>query len=535
MKKSSKKIVVMILSIVLIVGVFSPVIAVADDGGDEGGNYVAFIFQPFYPLQYGEMGKGVEPGTIMNTAMTEYPTHPNGLQFVSWTSMPEGVVFADETSWQTTFTVPTFDFLIKGIFASDDTGGDTGGADSGGNYVAFTFQPFYPLEWGAHGDGVAPGSPMNIDMPPHPHGLQFVHWTSMPEGVVFADETSMQTTFTVPIFDFLIKGVFISEDTGGDTGGTSDGSDYVAFTFQPFYPLQYGEMGKGVASGTILNTVWTEYPTHPQGLQFVRWTSMPEGVVFADETSWQTTFTVPDFDFLIKGVFTYADISGYIPDDKIMVALEQDRPFISIEYGQSTVISEYALHAIRDSGKVLEIELPNGIIISIDSDLITDSARSIDINIDFTITQPATNVNGVQFPANTIVLSPVASGEFGFTISFNISAEKLAEAGLNGNNVRLFHISTGGVVTEHNRLRRNDDGSVTISISSASRYVLSEVAPEGFASTSPPTSGLPETGIENNRTLWSTLLALAIMCIIGTVIMLSKVNVKKNGKRLNIK
>jgi hypothetical protein len=131
---------------------------------------------------------------------------------------------------------------------------------------------------------------------------------------------------------------------------------------------------------------------------------------------------------------------------------------------------------------MLRVELQNGLIISINPDSITENATSLDLNIDVTITERATIVNDIQFPPNSIIIAPSAHGEFGFTISFDISAEQLAEAGLNANDVRLFHISTDGVVTEAGTVRQNADGSVTLSISHASVYHLAEEAPTIAAS-----------------------------------------------------
>jgi hypothetical protein len=177
--------------------------------------------------------------------------------------------------------------------------------------------------------------------------------------------------------------------------------------------------------------------------------------------------------------------------------LQTDNPVIKLSEGDSTTISARSLQELRSSGKVLEIELPNGLVIRIDSADITENAASLNIYIDVRIAATATVVNTVQFPANSIIISPSAHGEFGLTKSFDISAEMLAEAGLNGNNVRLFHISTAGVVTEHERIRRNSDGSITISISHASRYVLAEDTPitTAVADDTPVNEAIPDSAL----------------------------------------
>jgi len=173
--------------------------------------------------------------------------------------------------------------------------------------------------------------------------------------------------------------------------------------------------------------------------------------------------------------------SPTLPEDilhnAIMDALESARPFIRISEREPTIISEETLQIIRESGRDLEIELPNGLVIRIDSNSIANNATALNLNIDVEITGQDTIVYDVQFPANSIVIAPSAHGEFGLTISFDISARKLAEAGLDANNVQLFYINTEGVVTEAGIIKLNDDGSVTITISHASLYLLSEEEP----------------------------------------------------------
>jgi hypothetical protein len=119
--------------------------------------------------------------------------------------------------------------------------------------------------------------------------------------------------------------------------------------------------------------------------------------------------------------------------------------------------------------------LPCGRIISIDPSRITEVARAIDLNIDVEITTQGNQIAGI--PANSIVIRPVEHGEFGFEISFDITAEEIAEAGLNGNNVKLFYIDGDGKVTEYDKIRLNPDGSITVTISHSSLYVLSERRP----------------------------------------------------------
>jgi hypothetical protein len=173
-----------------------------------------------------------------------------------------------------------------------------------------------------------------------------------------------------------------------------------------------------------------------------------------------------------------------IPDTVIADALDSGETLV-LEEGDSTVISEDALQLIKESETVLEIDLPNGRRIRINPESITEDAVAIDLNVDVIITNQATDITivteegtrEVRVPANAIVIDPAAHGNFGFTLEIDISAEELADSGLRGDNVRLFYIGDDGSVTEMGRVRRNADGSITILIDSASRYVLAEVAP----------------------------------------------------------
>jgi hypothetical protein len=156
---------------------------------------------------------------------------------------------------------------------------------------------------------------------------------------------------------------------------------------------------------------------------------------------------------------------------------------------ESTVIDESLLETIKQSGEVFEITLPNGLVILIDPNLITDNAKSIDLNIEFELTE------------DSIVINPAAHGEFGFTISFTISAEMLSSAGLTTDCFQLVHISNNEVVTDYGTILRNDDDSVTISISHASRWEVYNVVETPVDNTLPE-STVPTQDpivIENER------------------------------------
>jgi len=149
----------------------------------------------------------------------------------------------------------------------------------------------------------------------------------------------------------------------------------------------------------------------------------------------------------------------------------------------------------------------------------------------------ATVVNDVKYPPNSIIIAPSAHGDFGFEISFTITDGMFADAGLNGNNARLFHISTDGTVTENDRVKRNSDGSAIISISHASVYILSEEEPIKEAPVSevdlePVAPAVQDSPIQpittdnktedssNNNTLLWILLSIAAAASISIIVIL---------------
>jgi hypothetical protein len=203
-------------------------------------------------------------------------------------------------------------------------------------------------------------------------------------------------------------------------------------------------------------------------------------------------------------------------ESDVNAAISTGEPLV-LEEGADTTISEDVLQAIKDSEGTLTIVLPNGREITIRSEDISDNPKSIDLNFDVVITSRATPVYGVNVPANSVVIIPEASGEFGFTFSFTISAAELAAAGLNGNTVGLFHISSAGVITNraNQQLRRNTDGSVTLSLSSASRYVLSSTPPIR-------TGGAPQMGDERTLTLAIIAIAFGFIGISGWVMYIAR-------------
>ena len=126
--------------------------------------------------------------------VTIIATVPEGEAFEKWTSDNPGVKFADETSAQTTFTMPAADVEVIANYkdaakpdpSKDYTVNVTNGTGSG-NYNA--------------GDNVS------ITAEPAPAGKEFDKWTSEPK-VTFTNETSATTSFDMPAANVTVTATY---------------------------------------------------------------------------------------------------------------------------------------------------------------------------------------------------------------------------------------------------------------------------------------------------------------------------------------
>ncbi|MCL2020365.1 MAG: hypothetical protein FWG70_11525 [Oscillospiraceae bacterium] len=171
---------------------------------------------------------------------------------------------------------------------------------------------------------------------------------------------------------------------------------------------------------------------------------------------------------------------NYIAEPIVIEALEMIHPVIDLSETDKTVISSDMLQAIADSGKDVEVVLDSGFTFTILSDSISPDAQEFNLNIEIYLTERATEIDSVKIPANSIVINPNFRGSFGFEVTISFSAERLKQKGVNGNNVKLFHVDHEGRITDLGKLRLNADGSIEITISHASYYIIAENPPEGI-------------------------------------------------------
>lgn len=135
------------------------------------------------------------------------------------------------------------------------------------------------------------------------------------------------------------------------------------------------------------------------------------------------------------------------------------------------IVTEAAIGEIATSGVVVTI-VTDEYEIEIDPALI-DEVKEIDLTMNITVADKATKVDNVAVPANAIVIAPAQKGEFGMTVKVTVPADTVK--GLDTDNLKLYYISDDGKVElVESNITVNADGSVSVFISHASQYVITD-------------------------------------------------------------
>jgi len=207
-------------------------------------------------------------------------TPPTGQQFKIWTTSSSGVVFASARSSETSFFMPANAVTVTAEFEDQGTPIPTtylvvvsstgGGATGGGNY--------------------AKGDTVRINAGPAPINQNFKNWTSSSSGVTFADKNSEATTFVMPGNKVTVTANF--EPQGGVTPTKYQVTVTTAGT---------DAFGTGSYAAGEVVTIYAG--TAPSGQRFKGWTAGSSGVVFEDEGSETTTFSMPGHAVTVRAVF----------------------------------------------------------------------------------------------------------------------------------------------------------------------------------------------------------------------------------------
>ena len=267
-------------------GKYTVVLVYKPEGSSDylyGSKMESTIYEPqAYPLTItdgGVLGGSPDnkyvPGEQLRIAAADPPA---GQVFDKWEVVSGTVTLADATQRVTTFTMPASPVTLKATYK--------------------TVKYLVTLENGTlanspPADGkYAQGETVSIVANPTPPGQVFDKWVVVNgTGVVFADETSAQTSFTMPANEVKVKAT---------------------------YKLAATKYLVTVENGTLANnppadgkyaqgaTVTVQANAAPSGQVFDKWEVVSGGVTLANATQVSTTFTMPANEVKVKATYKNA-------------------------------------------------------------------------------------------------------------------------------------------------------------------------------------------------------------------------------------
>lgn len=163
-------------------------------------------------------------------------------------------------------------------------------------------------------------------------------------------------------------------------------------------------------------------------------------------------------------------VGSVVSESAVNAAIESGDPILVTAEDGSATIQEAAIGALRNSDSPVSFVVSDDAsgfdyVVTIDPDSITE-VKAIDIAVSL----KAGSISGVE----GVAIVPAQSGDFGMTLAITIPAAAVKE--LDPDGIMLFYISDDNQITDvTDALTVNDDGSVTIAISHASSYVITDV------------------------------------------------------------
>lgn len=134
------------------------------------------------------------------------------------------------------------------------------------------------------------------------------------------------------------------------------------------------------------------------------------------------------------------------------------------------IVTKDTIAAIKAANKPVTFVAPD-CSISIDPAKITAVKADLDLSMTITASAAQKTVSSVTIPGNSIIIAPAAKGEFGAELAITISKGSLN--GIDLSKAKIYYIADDGTVKDLGALVVAANGSVTITISHASQYVLS--------------------------------------------------------------
>ena len=175
------------------------------------------------------------------------------------------------------------------------------------------------------------------------------------------------------------------------------------------------------------------------------------------------------------------EVGDVVTDEAVTEALKAGGDEVTIDVTESAngvTVQESAIAEIAKGDTVVTFNVGSGdtaYTVSIDPASITD-AKAINIAMQVIVDTPETEIDGVDIPEGATIIIPVQKGEFGMTLTITLPAAALGN--IDVDNASLYYISDNGDVTKiDGQFTSNNDGTVTVSISHASAYVIAEEEP----------------------------------------------------------
>ena len=153
-----------------------------------------------------------------------------------------------------------------------------------------------------------------------------------------------------------------------------------------------------------------------------------------------------------------------VTDDTIKEVLKSDAPVVYIDSDKATV-KEDAIGAIAKSDKPVTFEADEYAVTIDPADI--DEVKAINLAMDVDVCDEG------DYAYDAIVITPAQKGDFGMTVTVTIPAAKAKN--LNTKSLFVYYVSDDGDVTLlEDVVTVNADGSISVSISHASSYVITD-------------------------------------------------------------
>ena len=165
-----------------------------------------------------------------------------------------------------------------------------------------------------------------------------------------------------------------------------------------------------------------------------------------------------------------------VTDDTVKEALKADEPVIYVEAEKASV-KEDAIGEIAKSDKPVTF-VSEECSVTIDPALITE-VKAINLAMEISVTNQDTinemfgEDSGIEFDGTAIAIEPAQKGDFGMTLSVTIPAAKVAD--LDVESVKVYYVSDDGEISlMEDAVTINADGSISVAISHASGYIITD-------------------------------------------------------------